>query len=445
MSGPAAPPKSWPRAWPLIGVLPAMRRAPHCAFAALQARHGDHVRVPIGPRKVDLLSDPETARALLRQPEERAGKSIFYDKLRAAFGDGLLTSSGELWQRQRALIQPLLTPRAVQAYVPDVTAATDQLIAAWRAAARTGETVDAQSWASALARDVTVRALFGAESGGPDAAMTDALSTMEHWSAKRFWSLIDPQFYPNPGRRRYARAVALVDARIYPMIEHRRADPHARDDLLARLVRARDDAGGMSERQLRDEAATLYMAGQETTANGLTFALWELARRPKIQAKLRTEANAVLDASAPAADAARRMPWTRAVVEETLRLHPPVWSVGRETHAHVDLRGTTLPAGRTCVVAPWILHRRADIWDAPAEFRPERFHTGQQPRAYMPFGAGHRNCVGRDFAMMEMILALGLILRAFRLADATGGPVRDRALVGLVPDPRPRLRVAPAD
>jgi cytochrome P450 len=139
------------------------------------------------------------------------------------------------------------------------------------------------------------------------------------------------------------------------------------------------------------------------------------------------------------------MPWTRAVVEETLRLHPPVWSVGRETHAPVDLRGTTLPAGRTCAVAPWILHRREDVWDAPAEFRPERFHSGHQPRAYMPFGAGHRNCVGRDFAMMEMILALGLILRAFRLADATGGPVRDRALVGLVPEPHPRLRVQPID
>ncbi len=441
MSAPNAPPRSWP----LIGVLPAMRRAPHGTFAALQARHGDHVRVPIGPRKVDLLSDPETARALLRQPESRAGKSFFYDKLRAAFGDGLLTSSGDLWQRQRALIQPLLTPRAVQAYVPDVAAATDQLITAWRSAARAGETVDAQSWASALARDVTVRALFGAEAGGPDDAMTHALSTMEHWSARRFWSLIDPQYYPSPARRRYAEAVRLVDTRIYGMIAGRRADHHACDDLLARLVRARDAEGGMSERQLRDEAATLYMAGQETTANGLAFALWELARRPEIQATVRQETDAVLGAGPPAREAARQMPWTRAVVEETLRLHPPVWSVGRETHAAIDLRGTELPAGRTCVVAPWILHRRADVWDAPAEFRPERFHTGQQPRAYMPFGAGHRNCVGRDFAMMEMILALGLILRALRLEDATGAPVRDHALVGLVPDPHPRLRVHALD
>jgi cytochrome P450 len=439
MTAPPAP----PRAWPLIGVLPAMRRAPHRAFEALQGRDGDHARVRIGPHTIDLLSDPEAARALLRQPEERVTKSFFYDKLRTAFGDGLLTSAGALWQRQRALIQPLLTPRAVQAYVPDVHAATQGVIDAWRAAARAGEPVDAQAWASTLAREVTVRALFGAEASGRDDEMTHALATMEHWSAKRFWALVDPQVYPNPGRRRHAQAVALVDARIYPMIERRRADPHARDDLLARLVRARDTEGGMSERQLRDEAATLYMAGQETTANALAFALWELARRPEIQETLRQEAGAVLGTDAPPVDAGRRLPWARAVVEEALRLHPPVWSVGRETLQPVDLKGMRLPAGRTCAVLPWILHRRADVWQAPEAFRPERFHTGQQPRAYMPFGAGHRNCVGRDFAMMEMTVALGLILQAFELADATPEPVRDHALAGLVPDPAPRLKLRP--
>ena len=441
MTAPSAPPRSWP----LVGVLPAMRRAPHHAFAALQAHHGDHVRVPIGPRRVDLLSDPETARALLRQPEESAGKSFFYDKLRAAFGDGLLTSSGDLWRRQRALIQPLLTPRAVRAYAPDVAAATGHLIDAWRTAARDGQSVDAQRWASALARDVTVRALFGADAAGPDGAMTEALATMEHWSARRFWALVDPQLYPSPARRRYAQAVALVDARIFAMIARRRDAPDGRDDLLARLVRARDADGGMSERQLRDEAATLYMAGQETTANGLAFALWELARRPEVQATVRSEAEAVLRAGLPAGDAARRMPWTRSVVEEALRLHPPVWSVGRETHADLDLKGTALPTGCTCAVLPWILHRRADIWSEPEAFRPERFYSGHQPRAYMPFGAGHRNCVGRDFAMMEMILALGLILRAFQLEDATPEAVRDRALVGLIPDPAPHLRLHPVD
>jgi cytochrome P450 len=130
-------------------------------------------------------------------------------------------------------------------------------------------------------------------------------------------------------------------------------------------------------------------------------------------------------------------------VEEALRLHPPVWSVGRETRQAVTVNGTQLAAGSTCMLAPWILHRRADVWREPERFDPGRFHSGHQPRAFMPFGAGHRACVGRDFAMQEMILALALILRELALEDATGQPVADRALVGLLPDPAPRLRVRP--
>jgi cytochrome P450 len=426
-----------------VGVLPAMRRAPHRAFAAIQARDGDDARVRLGPRTVRLLSDPETCRALLRQDERDVGKSYFYDILRETFGDGLLTSGGQHWRRRRDLIQPLLTPRAVQTYVPTVTEATGDLLQAWRRAAAAGEPVDAGAWAGTLARTVTVRALFGAEAGGASGEIAEALATMQHWTARRFWSLVDPQHYPNRDRARYRKALATVDRTVYAMIERRRADPHGRDDLLARLVRARDAEGGLSARDLRDEATTLYLAGQETTANGLAFALWELARRPDWQARIRDEARGVLGDGPPAADSARRLPWTRAVVEETLRLHPPLWSIGRQTHRTVEANGTAIPAGTTCVVAQWILHRRAEAWRDPETFDPTRFHSGHQPRAFMPFGAGHRSCVGRDFALMEMILALALILRDVDLADATPTQVDDRALAGLVPDPSPQLHVTP--
>jgi cytochrome P450 len=434
-----------PRSWPLVGILPGLRRAPHTAFAAVQARDGDHARVRVGPRQVHVLGDPETCRALLRQPEAAVGKSFFYEILKSAFGEGLLTSGGDHWQRQRALIQPLLTPKAVRRYVPTIAQVTAELVAAWRAAGRDGTPVDAAAWSGWLAREVTVRALFGEDGGSAGSEVADALAVMERWSAQRFWSLLDPERYPNPARARYRRAVAAIDRRIYPMIDRRQADPAARDDLLTRLVQAAGPEGTMSRQELRDEAATLYLAGQETTANALSFTLWELARRPELQATLRAEARAVLGDGAPPADAARQLPWTRAAVEEALRLHPPVWSVGRQTHQALELNGTQLPAGSTCMVAPWILHRRADVWHDPARFDAGRFHSGHQPRAFMPFGAGHRACVGRDFAMQELILALALILRDLALADATGAPVRDRALVGLVPDPAPRLRVRAID
>jgi cytochrome P450 len=433
-----------PRSWPVVGILPAMRRAPHRALAAVAARDGDHARVRLGPRTVDLLSAPETCRAALRLPEEATAKSFFYDKLRPAFGDGLLTSGGDTWRRQRALIQPLLTPKAVQTYVPVVADATADLVAGWRAAAADGAPVDAGAWAGALAREVTVRALFGDDAGGAAGDVAAALGVMESWTAKRFWSLIDPQRYPSRGRAAYARAVATIDRRLDAMIARRRRAPEARDDLLARLVQARDAAGGMSERQLRDEAATLYLAGQETTANALAFAFWELARRPETQARVRSEARAALGDRRPPPDAARRLPWTRAVVSETLRLHPPVWSVGRRFRRPERVGAVDLPKDATCVIAPWILHRRAEVWADPETFDPGRFHGRRAPRAFMPFGAGHRTCVGADFAMMEMTLALAGAVRDLHLEDATPRRVGDRALVGLVPDPSPRLRVTAA-
>lgn len=431
------------RSWPVVGILPAMRRAPTETLEGLRAAHGDHATARLGPLQMHLLSDPEVCRRLLRQPEDEVTKSYFYEKLQASLGRGLLTTTGEHWRRQRELIQPLLTPRAVETYTPDVTAAVESVLAAWHEAARQGETVNAKSWAVTLARDVTVRALFGEEGGGGAGDVAQALATMQAWTARRFWSFVDPHKLPSPGRRRYLRAVATIDAHVYPMIRRRREAPDAHDDLLARLVRARDQAGGMAERELRDEAVTMYIAGMETTANALAFALWELARDAELQEQVRDEARTVIGAAAPAIDAARQMPWTRAVIEETLRRHPPIWSFGRETRCAVSIKDVDLPSRATCVLAPWILHRRSDVWKEPDRFDPRRFYSGHVPRAYMPFGAGHRACVGRDFAMMELTLAVALILREVRLSDATAAPVRDHAVVALTPDPPPELAVKP--
>lgn len=430
-----------PRSWPVLGILPAMRRAPHTALAALQATQGDYATARIGPRTIHLFSDPEACRSLLRASEDDQKKSLFYDKLKSTFGEGLLTSGGDLWRRQRALVQPLLTPRAVQTYAPIVVRTTERLIESWERSAAVGEPVDAGRAATDLARDVTVQALFGEERYEDAGDIAEALAVMQDWTAKRFWSLIDPALFPSRERRRYRRAVAQVHRRIQDMVARRRADPSRGGDLLARLVRACDEAGVMSERQLRDEVTTLYIAGQETTAQAFAFTLLLLARHPEVQEEIRAEADAVLAGRTPEAEDARQLPWTRAAVEESLRLYPPVWSLGRETRQPLEVNGTRLAAGSTCVIAPWILHRRADVWDDPETFCPRRFHTGTVPRAYMPFGAGHRNCVGRDLAMLELVLAVAMILQRFRLADATPHPVAARAYASLKPDPAPRLRL----
>ena len=197
----------------------------------------------------------------------------------------------------------------------------------------------------------------------------------------------------------------------------------------------------MTEGQLRDEVMTLYLAGQDTTARALAFTLWLLARDPEAQARVRDEVRAQLADRTPIAEDARRLPWTRACVDESMRLYPPVWALGRETRRAIDVAGHRLDAGSTCTIVPWVLHRREDIWDAPLEFRPERFLERTPSRAYMPFGAGHRICIGRDLALLELVLAVAMLIRRFYLEDATAKPVQARAMAILVPDPAPLLRL----
>lgn len=419
-----------------------MRRAPHLALEGLWGQQGDHATARLGPHRLHLLGDPEVCRALLRAGEDEQKKSFFYDKLQPIFGQGSLTAQGEAWRRNRAMVQPLLTPRAVQTYAPVIVATTERLIARWREAAARGDLVDAAEGAAFVAREVTVRALFGDASEAANAELTEALATLEAWIAKRFWALVDPEHYWSPARTRQRAAAAAVDALVYGLIERRRTDGSDTDDLLSRLVRARDDAGALSERQLRDEVTTLYLAGQETTAQALAFTLWLVARHPEAQTRLREEVRDAVADRSPTGDEARRLVWTRACVEESLRLYPPVWSFGRETLCPFQAGAVRLSAGTTCVVAPWVLHRRPDLWDDPAVFRPERFLGQSASRAFIPFGAGPRNCVGRDLAMLELVLATAMLVRAFHLEDCTPEPVTAAALVSLKPEPAPLLAVA---
>ncbi len=430
-----------PRSWPVLGILPAMQRAPHDALEGLWAAQGDHATARVGPLTLHLLSDAEVCRGLLRASENKQKKSIFYEKLKPAFGDGLLTSGGEPWRRHRAMIQPLLTPRAVRTYLPIITRVTERLIEDWRRQAAQGASVDAAASSAFLAREVTVRALFGDDTDAASADLTDALTTMERWIARRFWSLIDPELFPSSDRRRHREAVAAVDRLIHELIRRRRAEPEGRDDVLARLVRARDETGALSERQLRDEVTTLYLAGQETTAQALTFTLWLLARHKESQERLRAEVVEVMGDGLPGADQVRHLDWTRACIDESMRLYPPVWLVGRETKQPLDLGRVHLARGSICSIAPWILHRRHDVWSDADAFRPERFLDAAPRRAYMPFGAGPRNCVGRDLALLELVLALAMLVRTFRMEDATPTPIAAKPYVSLKPEPAPLLRL----
>jgi cytochrome P450 len=247
-----------------------------------------------------------------------------------------------------------------------------------------------------------------------------------------------------PPVRRFNRARARLDATIYRIIDAHRADERAgrdRGDLLAMLMAADDDGpggrgGGMTDRQLRDEAMTIFLAGHETTANALTWSWYLLSQHPEAEARLHAELDAVLGGRPPAPGDAARLPYTRAVLAESMRLYPPAWVIGRRATEPYTVRGETLPARTVVLVSQYVVHRDPRWWPDAEAFRPERWaaEAPERPKfAYFPFGAGTRVCIGEQFAWMEGVLLLATIAQRWRLRLAPGHPVAPQAIITLRP------------
>jgi cytochrome P450 len=382
------------------------------------------------------------ARSFEKSPVVRAA-------LHPLVGDGLFTSEGELWRRQRKLMAPLFPPAAIAGFADDMTAATRRVTAGWRdgaavdvAAAATritmtvaGKTLfdaDTFSEADELGEALTVALAWAGEAGGRIELIAQARASIGvrllaerlpraaaaplHRLARR---LTVPILWPGARSRALKQAIALLDARVARMIAERRASAAGRHDLLSLLLGARDEDTGaaMPDRQVRDEVLTLFVAGHETTATGLAWALWLLARHPAIYRALRAEVDAI--ERAPTADDVRRLPLALRVFKEALRLYPPVYIFGRVAIADVQVGPYLLPNGTVVLISPWALHHRAEIYPDPERFDPDRFlpaaEAARHRSAYIPFSAGPRTCIGNHFALMEGPLVLAQILRDWDL------------------------------
>jgi cytochrome P450 len=242
-----------------------------------------------------------------------------------------------------------------------------------------------------------------------------------------------------PPVRRFNEAKARLDATIYRLIAEHRADGHDRGDLLSMLIAAQDtevDGGRMTDLQLRDEAMTIFLAGHETTANALTWTWYLLAEHPAAEARMHAEIDAALGGRLPAADDLPRLPYTRMVLAEAMRLYPPAWVIGRRNVEPYTVRGVTLPARTVVLTSQWVTHRDPRWWPEPERFRPERWGEapGDRPKfAYFPFGAGTRVCIGEQFAWMEGMLLLATIAQRWRLRLVPGHPVVPQAIITLRP------------
>jgi cytochrome P450 len=396
-----------------MAALRLLRRDP-IALLERAAALGDLVQMPLPRARAYLVNDPELAWDVLSIGNKDFVKSPAARNLRWVLGDGLLTSEGERHRRQRLLIQPTFhhdrIARYAAAMIDEAGRFGDQL----RPAA-----IDIHAAMSRLTLAIVGRAIFSSEVGSADSAqIAAALNEVLSQFGRQFspWLPITRRL-PIPSTRRFDRAVRTFDRLITEMIEERRRADRHDDDLLSHLLDVREDGEAMSDTQVRDEALTLLLAGHETTSNALTWTWWLLSQHQGAEQRLHAELDDVLGTEGPKIEDLARLPYTDAVIAESLRIRPPAWAIGRQAVTEHRLGNIMLAPQDIVVVSPWLLHHDERWWTDADRFRPERWVDGDpgRPRhAYLPFGGGPRMCIGEGFASMETRLLLATIARRWR-------------------------------
>jgi cytochrome P450 len=391
-----------------------------------------------------LVAHPDAVQYVLQQNYQNYLKG--YSLVEPVIGKGLVTSDGEFWLRQRRLMQPMFHRERVAAFADMMVSATEGLLEQWeRHDPR--QPLDVSEQMTRLTQEIIARTMFSADVGEQVDTLMDAFeSALQYLNQRMFMPVPYLERLPTPTNIRYRRAVRTLDDITYELIQRRRqlieTDPDAAPaDLLTMLLQARDaDSGAqMSDKQLRDEVITIFFAGHETTASTLSWAWYVLARRPDLAAQLHAEAGSAFADRRPQAEDIARLPLTRRVVDETLRLFPPAWMFARQAIADDEVLGFHIPAGSMLALSPYVTHRDPAFWEQPYRFDPDRFlPESKQPGhrfAYFPFGGGPRLCIGRDFALTEATLILAMIARRFELRLAPGAVVEEQPVATLRPRP----------
>jgi cytochrome P450 len=406
----------------LRGVMREYGADPTGSMRVWRDSYGDFVPIRLGPFRAHVAFGPAEIEEVLTERAVDFRKSFGTRMLIPLLGNGLLTAEGDEWLRHRRLASPAFHRERVAGYgrtmVREATDATD----AWH----DGDRIDVHDELTALTLRIVARTLFDADVTARIQEVSRLGTEIQDFYFGRFASLrfLIPTWLPTPGNRRLGSAVRRLDEVVYDIIRERRPGED-RGDLLSTLLLARDEQGaGMSERQVRDEVMTLLLAGHETTALALTWAFTLLDRHPEARDRLEAELDGVLEDRPAAPEDVAALPWTGAVVNETLRLYPPAYVTGREAIRDTVVGGVSIPKRHIVLISMNTTHRDARFFPEPDAFRPERWLDGLDKRlpkgTFIPFGLGSRKCIGSAFAMMEATLLLATIARRWRFALAPG-------------------------
>jgi cytochrome P450 len=409
----------------LIGHLPEINRDILTFFTQCAREYGDVVRWQFGPFPAIMINHPNLIEEVLVTQQPNFVKSSVYRRGLRVLGNGLVTSEGSFWQRQRRLMQPAFHHERIVAYADVMVAYTNRLIEEWQ----DGQIRDIYKDMMSLTEEIVSKTLFDVDIRNEVFGLQAAFATVMDFNAQLSNQYLLPGWIPTPSNLRYQQAIQQLDAIVYRIINERRKSSKDRGDLLSLLLLVRDesDGTGMTDKQVRDEVMTLLLAGHETTAIAMTWIWFLLSQHPQVEAKLQQELKTVLGDRSPTVADLRQLPYTQRVVLEGMRLYPPVYGMSRVALHDCVLGGYDIKAGTTIFIAQWVMHRDSRFFENPDVFDPDRWTNNLQKRlptfAYFPFGGGARICIGKSFAMMEATLLLAAIARSFRLTLQPNYPV----------------------
>lgn len=384
-----------------------------------QKAQGGIYLVPSRAKNIMVVQDPELVKYMLQDNNKNFVKSFGYDVLSMLLGKGLLTSEGDFWRKQRRMAQPAFHKERLNALVETMVKCTQDSIA--ELGKKRGQEVDISKEAMHLTLHIVAKSLFSSDVADVVDLVGHEIDVAQELAIERISNPFKlPIWIPTPGNLKEKQSIKRLDKVMMDIIEKRRNDPNKYDDLLQMLMDVKDEDTGeqMSDRQLRDECMTIFLAGHETTALALTWLWYLLDQNPTVIDNLRAEAEEVLQGRDPEVGDVMRLEYTRMVIEEVMRLYPPAWVIGRRNVAEDEIGGYQVPKGYNLLIPVYHIHRDPAIWENPEQFDPERFRKGKLKDkhrfAYFPFGGGPRLCIGNNFALMEMQVVVAMMVTRFR-------------------------------
>lgn len=420
-----------PAGWPIIGSIFRInpKRNILFNFIDLWREFGDLCHVKLGPIHLYLVIKPEHVHHVLVRNPDNYIKGSAYNSFRLLVGQGLVTSDGELWRRQRRLMQPSFTPRATGQFVDLMVNAIECMADRWLDAALIGQPLHIDDEMARLTMSIISQTIFGVDLGQESGAVSRAFHEAFAFVTARTMSAAPfPLSWPLPSHRRFKHNRRTIDDFVQTQIaKGRQRQPQ--DSLLAILLQARDEETGqpMTDEQVRDEVVTLFLAGFETTARSLTWGWYLLSQQPEVVQRVEAEVDGAFGKRAPTLAELSALPYTRMVVDEILRLYPPAGMLARQVVADDVIDGYRIPANGVVMLIPFMTHRYPGVWAEPEQFQPERFHpdqAGERPKSsYIPFSGGARICLGNHFALTEMVFTFAMLCARYRLQRTTTEPI----------------------